>query len=385
MIEGLLDSPISVPAFLIMYILTLCILVIPRDVLPLFWSRLVFFPGVVLAAAYIFHTHRPTTIVIDYVSGNAVVAIFLYCSSYALMQDAQEQRLIGQPKLTKEYGLWWRIRWAIQLISDPRGIAFSGRAVNTPPPPTRTRAQFVVSRALRLARNALLADAAQLLIFSDPYVFMADPLVIEPVWKPFFRTILLGLHTIGLFDTVHTSISLLFVGSGIDAPQAWPDWFGPFAEMYTLRNFWGKVWHQSIQRMVVPHNKFVSRTVLRLPRGSYLSAFVQLLVAFSLSALMHCGGDYMAVRRLDISWPFFTSQAFGIAAEDWVIKLGGGMVSSAVVRRVIGYVWVLSWFRLSVPWIVGSWVDMGLVATPKSSRISVLNGLWSGDWVVHLG
>ncbi|KDQ11716.1 hypothetical protein BOTBODRAFT_46285 [Botryobasidium botryosum FD-172 SS1] len=365
--------------------LTLCILVIPRDVLPLFWSRLIFFPGVVLAAAYTLHNTNPTTIVmVDYIPGCVAIGSLIYFSSYALMQDAQELRLIGQPKPTGEYSLWWRIRWAIQLMFDPRGIGFSNRAINVPPPPTQTRAQFVVSRALRLARNVLLADAAQLFIFNDPHVFIPDPLVVEPVWKPFFRSTVLGLCAIGFMDAVHTFASLLFVGSGLSQPQAWPDWFGPLTDMYTLRNFWGKVWHQSIQRMVVPHNKFVARTVLRLPRGSYMSAFVQLLVAFSLSALLHCGGDYVAARRLDVSWVFFVSQAFGIAAEDWVMRLFGGLISSAMVRRVIGYIWVLSWFRLSVPWIVEPWAEIGLADTPKSS-ISVLNGLWNGDWVVHLG
>ncbi|KDQ17844.1 hypothetical protein BOTBODRAFT_29157 [Botryobasidium botryosum FD-172 SS1] len=385
MLEEFLENPrlpISIPAYVLSQAFLFLALIIPRDVIPLFWSRIIFFPGIALATAYNLHYNTPTTVVIDYIIGCALAATLIYSSGLVLMQDAQEVQLVGQAKPTSEFGILWRTRWALQLMVDVRGVGFSNRAHNIPPLPTETRSQFIISHVFRILRTALLADLAQITIFRDPYALKPNPLVVEPIWRPAFRMLVLGFSGIATLQTMHTVISLVAVGSGLSSPQAWPDWFGPLSHVYTVRNFWGKTWHQALQRIVVPHNKFVAHTLLRLPRGSYLSAFVQLLVAFGLSALLHGGGDYMTARRLDISWKFFVSQAFAIAAEDWVARICGGMVTSPVARRAIGYVWVVMWFTISLPWILESWIDMGLVAPPRES-ISVLRGLWNGEWTVR--
>jgi hypothetical protein len=39
----------------------------------------------------------------------------------------------------------------------------------------------------------------------------------------------------------HTSLSIIFVASGISRPEDWPPIFGSISDAYTLRNFWGLV------------------------------------------------------------------------------------------------------------------------------------------------
>lgn len=391
MLEGLLQnlySPINIPVFIFSQILIFFSVILPRKEFPISLIRVTLFPVFILATLYNFNYDpdvQTRIVMLDYVSGAVLAGAALFSSGMVLMQDPQELKYNGQAKPTAEYGIAWRTWWAMRMMFNVRGIGWSFQVANVVPPTQRkyqSRPGFLIAQTLRLARNILVADAMQLYIFSHPYIlFQQNPN--PPVWEPVVRTAVLGICAVLFMQTVHTLFSLVSVGLGISRPTEWPEWFGALADMYTVRNFWGRVWHQSVQNMVVPHNRFVARTLLRLPRGSFLSALVQLLVAFALSALLHVGGDYKAVRRLDISWLFFVSQAFAIAAEDLVFRLFAWTSVSIPVwaRRLVGYIWVVAWFTFSVPWILGPWIEMGMVMQDLPMTVSVLRGISTGEWV----
>lgn len=116
--------------------------------------------------------------------------------------------------------------------------------------------------------------------------------------------------------------------------------------------------------------RLVANKFFGFPRGTNLSSYTQIYVAFFLSGLLHSSGDFMIERRMvSRSFKFFLLQAVAITFEDFVIytakrllrrggfelkpgKAGGSWAGA--VARVIGYCWVVLWVcsTLSV-WLDG--------------------------------
>ena len=102
--------------------------------------------------------------------------------------------------------------------------------------------------------------------------------------------------------------------------------------------------------------KLVANKILKFPRGTNLSSYTQLYIAFFLSGLLHSPGDFMIDKRM-IYRPikFFLLQAVIITFEDFIIHLAklslrlGGIELKlekadeswvGAVVRVVGYCWV---------------------------------------------
>ena len=117
--------------------------------------------------------------------------------------------------------------------------------------------------------------------------------------------------------------------------------------------------------MLAGLGRLIANKFLKFPRGSNLSSYTQLYIAFFLSGLIHCFGDFMFERRVAYhSLKFFLLQAVAITFEDFVIYLAKCLLHQGGVElkpgkddeswaeatvRVIGYCWVILWFCLSLP------------------------------------
>ena len=115
--------------------------------------------------------------------------------------------------------------------------------------------------------------------------------------------------------------------------------------------------------MITGLGRFVANRFLGFPRGTNLSSYTQLCVAFFLSATLHFSGDFVYEKRIPSrSFKFFLLQPAVIAFEDFFIYItrslfrrGGraGKPWMVVVVRVIGYCWVTLWLCLTLP----MWLD----------------------------
>lgn len=98
---------------------------------------------------------------------------------------------------------------------------------------------------------------------------------------------------------------------------------------------------------------FLAQDVFHFPRGSNLSAYTKLYLAFTISAAIHMGGDYMLFQGASwFSLRFFMIQAVGITLEDAVIALDKHVGVSArwpTFARRLGYLWVFSFFVSCAP------------------------------------
>jgi hypothetical protein len=167
----------------------------------------------------------------------------------------------------------------------------------------------------------------------------------------------------------HALNAAFSVGSGASGPEDWPPFMGSITLAWSVRNFWGRVWHQTMRRVrhyhrlvrlfikqsttqfLSAHGKFVAHRVLRLKPGSKASAYTQLYVAFFISGIMHYLPEYMALRH----WGgraliFFLLQAVAITVEEYVQGLGRRLGLAASWRwKAVGYFWVWSWFAFCLP------------------------------------
>ena len=108
---------------------------------------------------------------------------------------------------------------------------------------------------------------------------------------------------------------------------------------------------------------------MKFRRGTNRSSYTQLYVAFFVSGLIHCTGDFMVGKLLACpSLKYFLLQAVAITFEDFVIFIAKSLLRlrgielkpgeddeswAGTVVRVIGYCWVILWFCFALP----VWVD----------------------------
>jgi hypothetical protein len=104
------------------------------------------------------------------------------------------------------------------------------------------------------------------------------------------------------------------------------------------------VWHQCCRRLCSAPGIFVARDVLRLPKGSFASKYLQLFVGFGISGIVH-GCAVMFVHRSlndNAAIAYFVGQAAIIMVEDHVIDLGKRLgFKDSALWRFVGFAWTV--------------------------------------------
>ncbi|KAF9024661.1 hypothetical protein BDZ89DRAFT_115711 [Hymenopellis radicata] len=219
--------------------------------------------------------------------------------------------------------------------------------------PGTLRTSFIAKKVASMLRWAVAVDAATMYVMQCP-AFMKEGVsfALRPwYWKPvdmlFWVTMVEGNAVL-----VHGAVTLISVALHLSRPEDWTHSFGYWSDAYTIRRFWGRVWHQYLRGFVSAHGKFLARRVLNLQPGTNFSSYVQLYVAFVLSGIMHWVAEYTAGMEWtkSTSVAFFVMQATGIAFEDGVIAAARKLaVGKPRCIHVLGYSWVLAWFYLTLP------------------------------------
>ena len=129
--------------------------------------------------------------------------------------------------------------------------------------------------------------------------------------------------------------------------------------------------------------------MLNIERGTPLSSYTQLWLAFAISGTMHANSMRGLPRPLNITTTectigmlrFFLWQALAITVEDfimWACRRSLGGMGPRYLRRVIGYIWVVGSFWISMAWAGDVMLRMRL------GEESFLPGTVVGHWVEQL-
>ena len=110
-------------------------------------------------------------------------------------------------------------------------------------------------------------------------------------------------------------------------------------------------WHQLLRKALTGWTDLAADRVLRLRRGTLLSRYVRLFLAFFMSGVLHIFMD----RAFELgsgdlaSVIFFSLQALAIMVEDAVQAATAGLDVPGPVRRLVGYIWVVAFLWWSTP------------------------------------
>lgn len=113
--------------------------------------------------------------------------------------------------------------------------------------------------------------------------------------------------------------------------------------------FWHQIWRRRFSSIAA----LITFDFLGLPRKSFHARYVNLLLVFWISSLLHLGEQVAHGEpwRNMGAITFFMSQAFAIMLEDfvsWIFGLRNKVPT--LLMRLLGYLWVLSVLALTGPY-----------------------------------
>lgn len=207
--------------------------------------RILFFPLSCLIFGSIVFQQSPQSrrypAFVEYVIGLAAANFMCQASDFIFLNEPQlTLRRDGQPKLANELGIFARVSWANDLISNTRGVNWNYEAPNLCRS-TKTRWAFVVANLVKSAYSYLTLDIISYAMRHNPAFHhegneaMGARAFVWQTWNA------MGYWTI-LYSYIQLSHALgsavmVFVGEG--SSKDFPDYMGPLSETTTVRKFWG--------------------------------------------------------------------------------------------------------------------------------------------------
>jgi len=297
---------------------------------------------------------------------NLTVLLF-HASDYLLLCDAQRDlRFMGQAKPISERPLGEKLVWALRLLSNPRGVGWNFEPTShlppRPPPSAREpRWRYVLKQVLWIAVYYPIRHTTSQWNLSNPrygrniVAANIDRNAFPWWWRVTIWATIVDAYA--MMTMIHCGVSAIAVACYISDAQDWPPLFASPLEAYTLRRYWGRMWHQLYRRIFASHSNYIAN-LLHLPPKNKITSYFKLFLSFFISGLIHCAGDYGYLQQYSsAALRYFFFHACAIMIEDGVIGLG----KRAGLRRnwgwkIFGYLWVVLWFSIVLP----DWIDFKL-------------------------
>ncbi|KIL63504.1 hypothetical protein M378DRAFT_12091 [Amanita muscaria Koide BX008] len=361
------------------------------------YRRLIFIPIAAVVAYMMMSTRgadslpgRGSTI------ASITMPLLFSASDFILLTEVQrELRRKGQT--VRADRMEWRARlgWAFGLFSSPRGIGWKSLgSEHANRSASNTRWTFVKRQIIKLVVYGIVLDLLRWHDRWNPCYAKDGPSITAFGWA--WRSFNMFSWVIQVYiqiDRLYRVVGTLSVLARLSSPEEWPSFFGDLRDAYTVRRFWGRTWHQLLRRILMSHARFVANQGLGLKRGTRKDALVQLYTAFFISGLIHSGIDYSLYGWKTVSrcvWclsggsstgsghggdgvggsgggggamSFFLRQPVAIILEEAVIEFANKAFPDVVRSRsrtrrlwwrVLGYLWVLTWFTYCLP----MWLDL---------------------------
>lgn len=212
-----------------------------------------FFLPIASLCVYIIFFTATSDITSDYASALNVAQLFFVASATILLRHHQpELRQIGQNKVTAEMSFYERLKWAVSLLLTPRGVGWSFEPTDhLPPKPNSSRLRFIFTQLKWIAFYALMFDVVSMFIRANPCFGTGGPSLAAFGWVWRSTSWLYILVAYAPMSLLYASLSIASVGLGFSKPHHWPHLFGTPRDAYTLRNCWGRVWHQMLRKVRV--------------------------------------------------------------------------------------------------------------------------------------
>lgn len=363
-----------------------------------------------LTAAFIGWTKGPA-VDGDYGVANFLVAHAFMMSDYLLvtkdlhMDLRQRKKSLLTNREQKENGavgngvsdapLSERLKWASQLLVSIRGVGWDHEAPNHTVVRLVRREQvgqrnprlhFLLNRVLAIVGDSGAFALGDFMLYVNPSFRVDGPPFSSQAW--WFKPAVLGYALVpyATLSILHSVIAIITVCLlGIGEPGDWPPMFGRLADGTSVARFWGRVWHQTLRRPISSHIALVERTVISpLKLGKNGKLLVKIILAFSISGLIHHCTAYAALRRFHSnSMLFFLLQPLAIFVERLVSKTVVLQPKHVWLNKAFGMVWTALWFTMTLPLFLEPFVRVGLLedsphitaVEPLAERVRIFLGV----------
>lgn len=318
-----------------------------------------------------------------------------------------------------------RVDWVLDLVFNFRGPNWNWRAKSVPHPPDFVLNDIGSQKGFRqgiaskpgiqdpstklrmtfysLLRDYIALDLIKVVMMRDPYFWGFVDNCLPPPW-PFavlsFSPILVRIYRLllsmsGVMFAVDIIVSLghfFFLGLSLAFPrfarsithqpldEAWlyPPAFGPASSVldHGLLGGWNIWWHQLFRFGFSESGRFISHLILpdttfqgenqnqKQTHSSYKLArrIIQVLVAFSMSGLIHAMGSYTAFADTTPfnTFLFFFLQGIGAIAQGLIQKTFENISLPKVFTRTLNFVAALVWLYLTAPLFADDLARSGL-------------------------
>ncbi|KAL3429035.1 membrane bound O-acyl transferase family-domain-containing protein [Aspergillus tetrazonus] len=259
-----------------------------------------------------------------------------------------------------------KVRWSVELWSCWRGQGWNFVDQHLPrgAEGTQSRWEFLVSNAGRVLLNQYISDLVRKYAFCALWPSQVDAHVDFNHLPLLNRHGLVALQLIRdslMLDSEYRKASILFVGLDLSTPDRWPNLFGNIRDLYTVRNFWGRVWHQIFRQIFTRCGDIVANA-LNAQKGTLLYKYSRLYVGFLVSGVQHYACALL-IPSAEYGWGMFwqmPAYAAVITVED-ILKYYGreAGIQDGNFVRFLGYLWTAYWMTLIYALPVGFVSDIG--------------------------
>jgi len=247
-------KPLNIPLFLASQILLIIVTTpafIPKP------AQLIAFAVVGWYSYQVILTETTGDFNVDFGIGSTILSQYLVNLDYALLTPPDKSKDFhdNNPTSITKRPLKERILWAFQLFSNPRGIGWAHEPSHLPPRPSPStpRSRFVFSR-LCLSTCYFLGtagikrlDAAYLYAITAAGKLLTD----APLHLRVLGVLSFGLGGVCVLCGINAFLSALVISCGLSSPERWPLFFGSPLELWSIRRFWRRFWHQGVRRVSV--------------------------------------------------------------------------------------------------------------------------------------
>jgi hypothetical protein len=120
--------------------------------------------------------------------------------------------------------------------------------------------EFVRTELLKTGVFYLLFDACQCLVLNSAYNSAYPPdLLSDSTPRQIIYGLLPGVSSYYSLNMTYTLPAALSVAAGIYSPSDWPPLMGKLRDVVTVRDIWGKFWHQLLRRVCSSSAPFITK------------------------------------------------------------------------------------------------------------------------------
>lgn len=263
-----------------------------------------------------------------------------------------------------------RLAWANEAFAPGRGAGTSWECKNVPhfdeqnPDYVPPRNSYAVQCLLKLVGCYYLVDIIIQRLYGKPRQWaISNAPIVSRLSEITFAELEDRVESVALFWAMTYCYIQFFYYSGaflaaIMQPisiKYWRPLFGPPSCSYTLRNFWGRFWHQLLRVIFTKPAEFITHIILRIPRGTIAARYTNIFAVFLLSGILHLYNDQGSGVPVADSGAirFFCSNALGIMFEDGIQALFKKIwpSMSLSLKKLVGYAWV----SIFLIWTTPAW------------------------------